>query len=77
MYALEKAEPKKGFVLVLISHITLLITKPYLDTHTCKHIHTRAQALRHKEPQTHREEAFGVLSCYNEIFPDVQVLYCS
>ena len=33
--------------------------------------------LRHKEPQTHREEAFGLLSCYNEIFPEVQVLHCS
>ena len=73
MYTLEKAEPKEDFVFVLVSHITLLVTKPYLHTHTCKHIHTRAQALRHKEPQTHREDTFGMLSCYNELSPEVQV----
>ena len=29
MYALEKAEAKEDFVFVLVSHITLLVTKPY------------------------------------------------
>lgn len=84
MYALEKAEPKKDFALVLVSHMTLLVTKPmHLHMHTCKYTHThtgphtRAQTLRHEShrpTEQKRSECLGAIISFHLEFSAIVFL---
>ena len=82
MYALEKAEPKKDFALVLVSHITLLVTKPmHLHMHTCKYTHTHTGphmcTLRHEShrpTEQKRSECSGAIISFHMAFSAIVFL---